>query len=59
MRLQRWRKRRGLSQDELAKKSGVTRGYIARLETQRHDPRISIVAKLAKALKVKIGDLVD
>jgi len=51
------REERGLSQEALAAKAGVSRGYLARLETGRHDPTVGTVEKLAKALRVKVTDL--
>jgi predicted transcriptional regulator len=36
----------------------VTLSYIGRLETGRHDPQLSTLTKLAKALKVRVGELV-
>jgi transcriptional regulator with XRE-family HTH domain len=58
-RIQGLRATRGWSQVELAEKAGISRPYLARLETGRQDPRVSVLAKIAKALKVKVGDLVD
>lgn len=52
------RERRGMTQEELAAKAGVSRGYLARLETARQDPTLSTIEKLAKALRVKVADLV-
>jgi transcriptional regulator with XRE-family HTH domain len=49
----------GLSQRELAKRSKVTHVTIARIETGVYDPRLSTLRRLAKALKVKVGDLLD
>ena len=46
-----------MSQETLAAKAGVSRGYLARLETGRHDPTVGTVEKLAKALRVKLIDL--
>jgi transcriptional regulator with XRE-family HTH domain len=48
-----------MSQADLADKSGVSREYIARLETGHHDPSLSTLVKLAKALKVKPGELLE
>ena len=59
MRLKAMRIKRELSQDALAKKVGVTREYIARLEGGHHDPPLSTIEKLAKALGVKVSALVD
>ena len=59
MRLKALRADRGLSQRALAKKAGISREYLARLETGQHDPPLSTVTKLAKALKVKVGELLE
>jgi transcriptional regulator with XRE-family HTH domain len=50
--LKRLRRQRGLTQQGLAVKAGVSLGYIARLEIGMHDPRLSTLRKLAKALRV-------
>ena len=57
--LKRLREARGLSQERLATRAGITRAYVARLELGRQDPRLAVVRKLAKALKVRVGDLVE
>jgi transcriptional regulator with XRE-family HTH domain len=58
-RLRQLRDDRGLSQRALAKKAGISREYLARLETGRQDPTLSTLEKIAKALKVKVGAIVD
>ena len=58
-RLRQHRKRRTLTQIELSKISGVSRATIARLEAGTHGAYRSTVDKLARALKVKPGDLTD
>jgi len=57
MRIKIRRERQKISQEELAARSGISRGYLARLETGRHDPTITTLEKLAKALKVPVGKL--
>jgi transcriptional regulator with XRE-family HTH domain len=57
MRLKELRKQRDWTQPVLAKRSGLSPGYIARLETGRHDPKLSTLVKLAKALGVPVADL--
>jgi UDPglucose 6-dehydrogenase len=52
-------KRQKISQEELAARSGINRGYLARLETGRHDPTITTLEKLAKALKVPVGEATE
>ena len=59
MRLRKLRKQQGFSHQALADRAGLTKAYVIRLEGQRQDPRLSVVEKLAKALKVTIGELVD
>ena len=48
-----------MSQAGLAEKSGVSREYIARLELGHQDPTLGTMQKLAKALKVKVTELVE
>ena len=59
MRLKQLRKQRGLTQAQLAKKMGLSHGYLARLEIGMHDPPLSTLSKLAKALKVTVAELVE
>ena len=59
MKLKQCRKARGLTQGELAAKVGLSLGYVARLEIGMHDPPLSTLAKLAKALKVTVAELVQ
>lgn len=58
-RLKAWRARRGLTQKQLAARAKLSHGYLARLEIGRHDPTLGILKKLARALRVKIGQLVE
>ncbi|MBX3350121.1 MAG: helix-turn-helix transcriptional regulator [Nitrospira sp.] len=58
-RLKQLRTERGLTQAALAKRAGVTLSYVGRLEIGMHDPQLSSLRKLARALKVKVGALID
>lgn len=58
-RLKQLRAQQGLTQTALAERAGVTLGYIGRLEIGRHDPQLSTLFKLAKALRVSIAELVS
>lgn len=59
MRLKKLRLIHGISQVTLAKRAGVTQGYIAQLEGGRKkDPSLAVLRRLAKALKVKVAELV-
>lgn len=51
--LSKYRKRRGLTQEELFKLSGVSRSTIAELESGTRMAREDTRRKLARALKVK------
>ena len=52
------RKRRGMSQDALSKKSGVSRATIARLESgEDFDVMASTLLKIAKALGTTVDKL--
>jgi len=57
MRVKEWRERRGFTQERLAEKAGISRGFLARLEMARHDPKLSTLEKIAKALKIDIAKL--
>jgi transcriptional regulator with XRE-family HTH domain len=59
VRLRQLRESRGMTQETLARKIGVTRGYLSRLEMGRHNPPLSRLRKLAKALKVSVAELVE
>ena len=56
-RIQVVRGERGMTQKQLARKIGLSRAYLARLEIGRHNPPILTLARIAKALKVPITDL--
>ena len=59
MRLKEIREQKGMTQEELAKRADVSRAYLSRLEMGRHDPPLSTVEKLAKALGVKAAKLIE
>jgi transcriptional regulator with XRE-family HTH domain len=54
--LKRWRNIRGLSQWDLADKSGVGYASIARIETGRQDPTVGTLTRLAEALGIDVVD---
>ncbi len=57
MRLKQIREKRGWTQERLAEKVGVSRVTIARIETANRKPSLELLERLAKALKVKVGEL--
>lgn len=51
------RKKLKLSQEELARKSGVSRASIARYETNEQSPTLATAQRLAETLGCTIDDL--
>lgn len=51
------RKELGLSQEELAKKCGVTRQTINAIENNKYDPTLALAFNLAKELEVTVDEL--
>lgn len=51
------RKELGLSQEELAKKCGVTRQTINAIENNKYDPTLALAFNLAKELKITVDEL--
>lgn len=57
--LQSLRRRKNLTQSQLAKLSGVTRASIAQLETGISNPSLEILLKLSATLKVSVDELIS
>jgi transcriptional regulator with XRE-family HTH domain len=55
----KWRRCRSLTQEELAKRANLSRVYISRLEKGGVDPALSSLHRLALALGIELGELVD
>jgi transcriptional regulator with XRE-family HTH domain len=53
------RKRLGLTQEEVAERSGVHPTEISRIEAGKRDPRVSTVRRLAQAVEVEPGRLLE
>ena len=51
------RKEMGLSQEELAKKCGVTRQTVNAIENNKYDPTLALAFSLAKELNVTVDEL--
>ena len=51
------RKRRGLTQEELAYKLDISRLSVAFLETGRRWPRLTTLKRIAKALDIDLGEV--
>jgi transcriptional regulator with XRE-family HTH domain len=55
--LQRLRTDRGLTQEQLAVTASLSRAFLTRLELGQHDPSLSTLVRLAKALRVSVTEL--
>jgi transcriptional regulator with XRE-family HTH domain len=53
------RKAQGLTQEQLAEKSGLTFSYLSTVETDKRDPSVSTLIALAHALGARPGDLLE
>ena len=51
------RKQQGLSQEELAKKCGVSRQTINAIENNKYDPTLALAFHLAKELQTTVDNL--
>lgn len=57
--VQRRRKERGLSQEQLAALAGVHRTYVGMIERSEKNITLLNIEKIAKALNVEIKDLLE
>lgn len=57
--VQRIRKERNISQEKLAELAGLHRTYIGMIERAEKNITLCNIEKVAKALNVKISELVD
>jgi|MudIll2142460700_1097286.scaffolds.fasta_scaffold1760142_2 transcriptional regulator with XRE-family HTH domain len=57
--MSRIRNERGLTQQTLANKVKIHRVYLAQMEGATRAPSLEMLERLAKALKVTVGELVE
>jgi XRE family transcriptional regulator, master regulator for biofilm formation len=53
------RLRKGLSITKLAKKAGISKGYLSSIESHKTNPSAHMIQKLAKALEVPVEQLLN
>lgn len=53
------RKKLGLTQEQVAERSGVQAGEVSRIEHGKRDPKVSTLEKLAAAVELPPGRLLD
>ncbi|RYD84205.1 MAG: XRE family transcriptional regulator [Verrucomicrobiaceae bacterium] len=57
--LKRLRKERGWSQDSLADSAHPDRTYVSGIEWVVRNPTVTVIERVATALKCSLGDLLD
>ncbi|WP_407311758.1 helix-turn-helix domain-containing protein [Desulfosporosinus sp. SB140] len=57
--LKTYRKQKGFTQVELAKKAGISRSYLADVEAGRYNPSLDTLTAVAKALNIETGLLIS
>lgn len=57
--LSAWRSHLQLSQNELAERAGIPRPNLSAIERGRRDPTISTLEKIARALNLSVGQMLD
>lgn len=57
--VQRLRREKGWSQEDLAFECGLHRTYISGVERGIRNPTVTVIAKIAKTLSVDAGDLLE
>lgn len=55
--LKQIREGRDITQEELAKRAGITRSHLSMIENGRTNPTIGVALNLAKGLNVSVNDI--
>jgi DNA-binding XRE family transcriptional regulator len=53
-----WREFRGMAQQEVAEKAGISVPYLSQLETNKRKGSVEVLSAVAKALKVSLEQVV-
>jgi ribosome-binding protein aMBF1 (putative translation factor) len=53
-----WRKKRGLTQAELARRAAIAQGFLSEIEGGRKKGDVTVLQRIAAALEVSLVDLV-
>lgn len=59
LRIKKARKKSGLTQLQLAKKVGINREYLSRIENNHSDPSLDLLKRIANVLGISIKDLIE
>jgi len=52
-----WREQRGLTQEALAAKAGISKAYLCQIETRKRVGAVKTLRAIADALALKVDDL--
>jgi DNA-binding XRE family transcriptional regulator len=53
-----WREYRGLTQQQVAEKAGISKPYLSQLESGQRKGTVEVLAAIARALNVSLDDVV-
>ncbi|KKQ48881.1 MAG: hypothetical protein US68_C0022G0011 [Candidatus Shapirobacteria bacterium GW2011_GWE1_38_10] len=48
-----------MTQEDLAEKIGMSRAYVGYIEQGRNIPSLNTIDKIARALKIKVSELIE
>jgi DNA-binding XRE family transcriptional regulator len=54
-----WRERRGLTQQELAEKAGISKPYLSQIETGKRQGTVETLSAIARSLDIPLDVLTD
>ncbi len=54
-----WREYRGMTQQQLADKAGISKPYLSQIETGKRTGKTEILSTLAKALDISLDEVVN
>ena len=57
--LREYRRKAGMTQEQLAGLAGISKGFLGKMETGRKWPNIDMLIRLAQALNVRPGEMTD
>jgi len=57
--LKKIRTKKGISQGDIARDLGVSRGFVSTIENGKTNPTLSTIVKLAKALRISVTELLE
>lgn len=56
--IKEWRKHRGLNQEQLAERMGVTQSFVSKIENGKQSPDLAFIEMAAEVLRCEPADLI-